>query len=189
MNGPDRFLGVLAVLAETFEKKLTVTLAEAYKVALAELTVEQFQRAATLCMRSCRHFPKPAELLEAAGVSVSDRAERQFELISPAMARFGAYRSVEFSDPRTNATIRSLGGWQRVCGLDVNQYETWFRKEFVAVYRSLDRTGTPPALCGPLAGIIESTPRRQSQEQRIGAVLPRQLRIATDKTEPTCPPS
>lgn len=54
----------MAALAEVFAKQLSPALIEIYWDALHHIPIEQFQQGAKSWIRHCKHFPKPADILD-----------------------------------------------------------------------------------------------------------------------------
>ena len=85
----------------------------------------------------------------------SDRAVLAWSVVERSVGTVGAYRSPDFDDALINATIRSLGGWERVCGTDPRDFDTHLRREFLRSYEAIARAGIGPEACGPLVGFFE----------------------------------
>lgn len=54
----------MAMLTVTYGKELSPALTDIYWESLKSLAIEQMEQSAKSCIRNCKHFPKPAELLE-----------------------------------------------------------------------------------------------------------------------------
>lgn len=52
------------MLTVTYGKELSPALTDIYWESLKSLAIEQLEQSAKSCIRNCKHFPKPAELLE-----------------------------------------------------------------------------------------------------------------------------
>ncbi len=101
-----------------------------------------------------KFFPKPVELRQLAGERTpEDRAARAWEFVVRAVALVGVYKSPDFSDPLTNATIATLGGWVYLCDLKPEEFSKWFRKDFLATYQRKMRSGLAANEGGHLCGL------------------------------------
>lgn len=149
----QEFVRYLAALASSFGREADEPTCMAYEIGLSDLPLEACRQAMMRAMRECKFMPSPAELRELAGVvTAKSRVVLAWDAFDSAVQRHGYYDSVSFDDPVLNATIRNLGGWQRVCDLPAEQYETFFRKEFDRVYLALLQTGVTPEQGAPLLG-------------------------------------
>lgn len=147
------FLRYLGALAASFGREADEATCMAYEIGLSDLPLASCRNAMVRAMRECRFMPSPAELRELAGVQKpKDRAVLAWEALDAAIVEHGYYRSVDFDDPVINATVRNLGGWERVCDLPAEEYSKWFRKEFERVYASLAAVGVGPEQSAPLLG-------------------------------------
>jgi len=146
----------VGVLAEAFGRKVSEKTLQAYEWGLDGLTVQQIQRAAARAIRECKFFPVPAELRELAGEgNAESRALTAWEEFSRAVTRIGAYRNPDFSNSTINATVRSLGGWEYVCSLTIEEFDKWLRKDFLKTYEAYDRRGVSEESGLPLIGFID----------------------------------
>jgi hypothetical protein len=149
MPDPDFIRSVhraISVLCEGLpgNKKPTDVTFAAYELGLAGLTPAQIDRATTISLQRCKFLPPPVELREfvgADGASFESMAERAWLTLTQAVQRLGPDASVNFADGAINATLRLHGGWIRVCELQRDEFEKWFRKDFVKTYVGLCRDG------------------------------------------------
>ncbi len=155
---------VTAIMAmcEMFKSPLSEAAMQLYVAAIQDLTAEQVNFACAKLMTTAKFRPVPAEVREAAGarqVSGADRAALAFEALSKAIPNVGYYRSPNFDDPLINATVRMLGGWERVCEMPEEEFDKWYRKEFERTYQTLLRTGVNGEAAAPLVGHFEKVNR------------------------------
>lgn len=73
----------MAALSVTFGKELSQPLTDIYWDALKPMAIEQFQEGAKSWIRHCKHFPKPAELLERLAEMTQSRS-KEFIPLPPA---------------------------------------------------------------------------------------------------------
>lgn len=180
-----RFAAVLNLLASVYHREVTTLLLDGYWLALDDLPIGSVERGAASAMRECKFMPTPVELRELAGeLRAADRAVLAWSAFERAVSAIGAYRSVDFDDPLANATVRHLGGWERVCGLTVSEFDTWLRKDFLRAYETFCRTGVSPEAAAPLVGIHQKENRLLGHDdpataRLVPACAGPPLRIAT----------
>lgn len=153
-----------------------------YTMALDDLPVAAIERGVRSAMRQCKFMPSAVEIRELSGeLSVQSRAVLAWDALNIAMRRFGAYRTVDFADRAINATVRNLGGWERVCEIPDDEFDTFFRKDFDRVYMSFARTGVGVDQGAPLVGILDRTNAFNGfpvgEPRRVLTVLPEQKRL------------
>ena len=113
-----------------------------YFAALSDLTFRQlnisFQR--MVKNRVWKNFPQPAEIRQyALGTTDSDinvRINLAKEKLKRAISKYGAYGSIEFDDKGIHAVVDSLGGWQEVCKMLVDDFEKFLTFEFPKIYKA-----------------------------------------------------
>ena len=111
-----------------------------------------------MATRKYTSMPTPADFLEhISGGSAEDKAEVEAGKVLAAIGKHGAYSSVVFDDPTTQAVIvQAYGGWPKLCAdCGVEESENWFRKNFAKAWAAYSRQGVK--LTGHLPGIIEVT--------------------------------
>lgn len=153
-----RIATAIAALCEAFNRQPTPATFAAYEMGLAGMSAEQVEAACTKALQRCKFMPVPAELRELAagdGAGFEATAEKAFHRLREAVKRFGPDTSVNFHDGAINATVRLLGGWQRVCNLPCEEFDKWFRKEFIATYCRVCRDGASDELRRYLGGTLE----------------------------------
>jgi hypothetical protein len=153
-----RFAELLQALSTTLVngRELSRAMLLGYWIALRDLSLEDFERGCEKALRTCRVMPSPAELLELAGVmSATMRAALAWDALKRALRTGGSWRSVDFDDPAINATVRNLGGWARLCGLQSEELDKWTRREFERLYAGFVDHGVPSDMGVYLAGGFE----------------------------------
>lgn len=144
----------ITALAELFNRELSTITLRAYLAALADLSLEEVQRACLSAMQTRKFMPMPAELRELAGLEPpSVAAMRAWESARKTVRLYGAYRSPDFEDQVINATIRALGGWVEFCSMDPEQLDKFTRKDFEKIYAGFLQYGVSQDAGQPLAGI------------------------------------
>lgn len=135
--------------------RLEVDQVDVWCEGLADLTLPELKFALAKFNRESEAFPTIAAVRRFAGpkgMSDEQRASHAWDVVAAAIRDQGAYRSVDFSDRIINAVVRAYGGWERLCGEDLDQ-RTWNRKRFIEAYVTVSRTGIGNA--SPLPGIAE----------------------------------
>lgn len=159
MASKETIADIVTVLAEAFGRQSSKTMIAAYAMALDDLSDEQVLAAGRSLLRSTREFmPTPGQMREVAvtgGAGAEARCDAAWLVFDKAVRMLGADKSVNFRDGLINATVRLLGGWQRVCALEGENFDKWLRKDFAAKYAGL--LAQPPAadVSGYLPGNLE----------------------------------
>ena len=79
--------------------------------------------------------------------------------------RVGAYQSPTFTDPRTAATIKSLGGWVRVCDTGPDELHKWTRFNFLKTFAAM-----PARADARLTNLVEMENARTGQVEAAAEV-------------------
>lgn len=157
MNDPDRqrFAFAMEALAEAFQREMREATLHGYWLGLCDLPIESVEQATMRAIRKCQHMPRPAELRELAGDMTSEaRGVIAWDSVQRAIGSRGSYASVCFDDPVVNATIRNLGGWQKLCATLTDEMK-WVRKDFERVYDALLSSGISEEAGAYLVGVTE----------------------------------
>lgn len=151
----EQFASVILALAATFRVESSEALLEGYWMALEDLEIGAVRAAVRSAIRSCERMPTGSELRRLTGEMTSDmRAVHAWGAVQRAIASKGAYVSVDFDDPVVNATVRNLGGWQKLCATSTDEAK-WVRKDFERIYDALCSTGVTTEQAKYLTGIAE----------------------------------
>lgn len=178
-----RFSAIIQALCVTFNRESSAALTRGYWLALEDLTIEEVEEAAARALKVSRFLSTPVELRELAGRSSNaDAALTAWDTFSHTVATVGAYKHVDFSDGVINATVRSLGGWPKVCAISVEEFDKWLRKDFLTVYESWLRRGVSPEAGRPLAGLAEAGVSRSVRGIDTIVECPRPVLIACETT-------
>jgi len=132
------FCNRLVMLAELFDLKLAATRQALYFEALRDLSFESVAKALNQAAKTCKFFPKPAELRALAVGDTEDLAEAAWMGLRKAMTRVGSYSSLIADAALGESIIAVFGSWPEACALELSQ-EMWAskRKEFGRVFRVL----------------------------------------------------
>lgn len=164
MNPPElneAQLGVLRQLADMFGYKLTKDRIRWFDVALGDLPVENVMVALNRAALTCKFFPKPAELRELAGavtgqLSLDEFATLAWNTVAKAISSVGYDRSVSFQDLVINATIRQLGGWNKIVNTPATELK-WLKNDFIKTYTAMSKLQLSAQQTARLAGYVELT--------------------------------
>lgn len=155
----QRITAAVATLCEAFNRKPTPATFAAYEIGLKGLSEEQVEHATAMALAKCKFMPVPAELRELAGTggeSYDSMAERAFHVLDKVVSQLGGDRSVNFHDGAINAAVRLLGGWQKCCDQPREEFEKWYRKDFLKTYVNICRNGAGEEMRRYLGGRIET---------------------------------
>ncbi len=128
------FAVALTALAEVYGEELSKTRIRLYFEALRHVDFARIQAAFQQAMRTCRFFPKPAELLDLIDGDLEDRAAYQWSQVMLAIRR----RENEL-DATAREAIALMGGWREVDWLTYRHVTAvdvaTARKHFLQMYR------------------------------------------------------
>lgn len=110
---------------------------------LHDLTEQQFGRAIQryLCERA-DEFVSVKLIRELSGAQAdSDTASiSSWDEVLREIKRVGAYQTPVFTDNRTAATIRHLGGWVMICDTKPEELHKWTRQQFLKTFAAMPAT-------------------------------------------------
>lgn len=151
-----RFVECMNALAAVFNRQIDEALYTGYQLGLSDLAVSDVERAVRRAIRECKFMPTVVELRELSGeMSPRVRAVKAWQNVLRAIAMHGAYHSVTFDDVVINATIRTLGGWQYLCGMNPDEFDRFMPKRFQDTYAVLCDSGVSCEAAAPLCGIFD----------------------------------
>lgn len=160
----DEFTRSIAVLTAGVGKPMPLEQLEAWFAVLGDMTVEQLQAGIVTTLRTHEFagFPpvglirKNAVGKESPTPTLTDRSTVAWIAVKRAVSLHGGYQTVQFDDPIITATIRALGGWERICTTDSGEkFDTWLRKEFETTYSALIKCGVNASDTVPLPGLCD----------------------------------
>lgn len=144
----------IVALAELFGRKLTDASLNLFVMAAGGLSDDQFERAAATVAQRSKFMPTPAELIELAksdGVGYAAKAQLAFEELETALAS----NKPSLMSPLVAAVARQIGGFQNLYAMDLKEFGTWKRKDFLAAYETLikENPDRVAAIAGPQSEI------------------------------------
>ena len=154
----DRFTALIRGVAECYGQSLSAQGVMLRFKLLSQFTYAEVESAAMSVMATRKYttMPTPADFWEhIGGGSAEDKAEVEAGKVLSAIGKHGAYASVVFDEPVTQAVIvQAHGGWPKLCaGCGVEESEHWFRKNFAKTWAAYARQGVKQF--GHLPGIFE----------------------------------
>lgn len=113
-----------------------------YYAFLKNYPAEDLKRAfmRILADRVYKNVPQIAEIL----MYLNGTTEKDLEIglnlaretLKRSVMKYGSYKSVQFEDKGIHAVIDSLGGWTKMCAMDMNDFEKYLTFEFPKVYKA-----------------------------------------------------
>lgn len=172
------FVKGLALLQEAFpNKKIN---AKIYFEALKDISDEHFLAAVTLIVQTTTKLYPDDNLIAMIREKVigrtKDRAVLAWDMVLGAISSHGAYQTICFRDRVINGAIQAMGGWEKVCGMLVED-EPFRKKDFIELYEAILNSGR---FCPEkLVGYHERLNGKEEPIALIGA--PSRLEIETQK--------
>lgn len=84
--------------------------------------------------------PKVADMVRILQGTTTDRAGLAWGKVHDAMSRVGAYTDVIFDDPAIHAAVEDMGGWPKMCRLDLKELGL-LQHRFMQSYRAYVERG------------------------------------------------
>lgn len=182
----QEFATLMAGVAENFGATVSSAGMALRFQALREFDMAQVRAAANSILRSRKYTTMPtiAEFLEyLGGGRVDDIAALEASKVFQAVRSIGAYRSVAFDDPVTQAVVQQgFGGWVKLCEELTEENEKWLTKDFLRLYGAFSRQGVKAVgyLCGRTELANQALGRKG--EVRVALVGDRQKALAIAQT-------
>ena len=167
-----RFAQCMAAMGEAFSQEASPFKTEIYFKALSDLSIEDVERATwqVINSRGTATFPKVAEIREAIGGKLEDRAMIALTKVERALREVGAYNSIVFDDPIIHRAICSFdNGWIGVADMTMEEW-TWARKDFIRLYNAFSNSGESRSVPTKLLGRIETDNQNRNQNGKFQIV-------------------
>lgn len=143
----------VGILAEAWRQRITDTTIDSYFIGLDGIPIDQVMIGVHKAIQTCKFMPSCAELRDLCGVmSLEHRADLAWQQLDKAVLEHGYYATVDFDDKAINAVVRGRGGWMAICDLSKEEFDVWFRKEFLRQYQNYCREGVSVEAAQPLIG-------------------------------------
>jgi hypothetical protein len=185
MNNATKLVNAVTTMFLAYDKEADEHRMAAYVSCFDGFPINEVTQAIATALRTEQFMPSPARILAIGGLVVSfeTRAHVAFEALGKAVSEHGRYRSVKFSDPILTQTVKSLGGWEKVCDEPPDNWDVHFKRNFIAAYKAnceLRRGST-----GKLLGIAERENGSSDREAAMIAVdLPQLPGLTYEKPQP-----
>jgi len=155
----ENFSKLMFMVAENYGQTLTPERIAFLFQFFEQYEFEAIKQAAfsLLANRKYTSFPTVADFVEyLGGGSAEDKALVEAGKVLKAISREGAYASVVFDDPVTQAVIvNAYGSWPTLCQEVTEVQKSWFIKDFSKTYAAYTRQSIKQY--GHLMGITESS--------------------------------
>lgn len=136
---------VFTGLCETYDKVVTPSLFMIYLDSLNGFSISDIKTAVKKHLLDPKHgsfFPKPADIvrnIDGERRSLEDKGNIAWMEIERAIARVGAYGTLEMDDKQALMAIKAMGSWQQLCHTSRDNL-AWKKKEFIENYKALEHT-------------------------------------------------
>jgi hypothetical protein len=161
----EEFGKIIGGLAIVYEKELVPQLIDIYYSIFKQFTKEEFNRAANMHSKTGSYWPKPADLMKYLQPDPESAATLAFAEMKRLVAKYGPYETLIFDGEAAllGQIILRLGGWQKLCNMNVEEFGYQFHKDFVTMYKAMCHGSYEPVR---FIGITELENNRTG---RIGA--------------------
>jgi hypothetical protein len=137
------FAGLLTDVMAYYGKDVSVFLIDVWWGAFESFEMEQISKA--LQRHACdpergQFAPKVADITRALSGTSTERALIAWGKVHEAMSAVGAYTDVVFDDPAIHAVIEDLGGWPKVCRMDLKEL-SYLQHRFTESHRAYTGRG------------------------------------------------
>lgn len=127
-------------------------------------------------------FPTPQEFRDYLESENDTQAEVQWQIVLRNIRKYGANQSVAFpEDLRTGKTINSIGGWQYLCRLPVEELK-WAKRDFLQAFKRWNVKDLVPEECVAI-GAMPGKPQNAATNARAYLPGPEQPRVALPSPE------
>lgn len=136
----EAFEIIMTSIAEVCDADWNDKKADLYFATFQDLSLEDFNRAANLVMKTYPYkgkMPMPVVFTEALNEGSELRAAEAYTKLDEAWKRLGSYRTVIFDDPVIHMALYAWGGdeaWIKLNDLKTDEV-VWFRKDFEKYYQ------------------------------------------------------
>lgn len=139
----DAFRGLLSDVMAYYGKDVSSFLLDVWWSACTSFDLQQVSKA--LQKHACdpergQFAPKVADIVRALQGTATDRAAIAWGKVHEAMSAVGAYTDVVFDDSAIHAVIEDLGGWPKVCRMDLKEL-SYLQHRFQESHRAYTERG------------------------------------------------
>jgi len=168
MKDEKLFSEYMATFSEIFDKEISKTVTKIYWETLEPFSDEDCEEAFKILLATNTFFPKPVDFLRILKGDPKDTATIAWTKVDEAMRNYGAYLSMNLSDPIAHKVIEHLGGWEYL-GSKTEQEWRWLRQDFEVIYNSMNREKAMGL--DHIEGIMEKTNRAKGHEKFTPKVI------------------
>jgi len=135
MNDTDKaqFAEIMATTCVAYGTAGSKELFRVYERALLNYTIQAVRDAFNKAVRSCKFFPRIADLIEIIDGSAEGNALLAWVKVKDALRRPSAYQTVVFDDAAIHAALTAMGGWHTAYWWEEEDL-VWRQKEFERYY-------------------------------------------------------
>lgn len=168
MATTDRVAEIMAELADTYPKaEIRPGTLKAYCKMLADIPPGELEAAVAKVVQSSRFFPTIAEIREAWALAKTGPKRSGLDAWADVIAevrRVGYQGTPRFDDPAIPIAVRSLGGWQQLCGSETGMAD---RSHFAKAYESIAARNLEAVQLGKAGMRPELPPARPSAVREL----------------------
>ena len=174
----EKFTQGLLILAEVYNRKLSLLLLHTYWDCLKKYSFSVFETILWNFLNNPDYakkgFPSPAEWIKAIEGDVNSRSLVAWTEIIKTIRHVGHYESVIFNDPLIHLVIKEMGGWIFLCQQSEREL-IFLQKEFERRYQNYYAINKSTILPAYLTGEIE----RQNRIHGFTEDIPEPISIST----------
>lgn len=128
----ERFAVAMGTLGSIFGRDTSPEVVDAYWHTLDDLPIDSVEQACRDLAKGAVHFPRPVEIRN---FCVRDAQAAAGDAWTEVLRLAKNCREAKHPDPIAERCVRELGGWEHIGTMDIEQFNTWTRKEFLDLYQ------------------------------------------------------
>lgn len=132
------FRDMMLGMSEIYRQEITKFGAQMWFDDLRKYTLDQIREAFSAHRRDRKNgqfMPKPSDIIRHIEGAPDELSTQAWSKLIGAIKSVGSYSSVCFDDPVIHACVSEMGGWSKVCELEINEIP-FKQKEFERLYLS-----------------------------------------------------
>lgn len=162
----EEFLQGITFLNIAYQKDMTQDQVAVWYSFFENDSIDVFQKAIKTVCATSRFFPSIAEIKAAMAESDLNRlsSDQAWNNVQYAISRYGYYqpeKAMESLTPEEQATVKSLGGFQKLCQQENNE---WLRKDFCKIYDDMKGRDLVKYVTGDLISIADIQEKKKLLE-------------------------
>lgn len=138
-----RFVGLITDVLAFYKQDVSEFAISVWWQACERYDLEQVSKALTkhaMDPERGQFPPKPADLVRQLEGTATDRAMLAWGKVMEAMQRIGQYTDVVFDDPAIHAVVEDLGGWSKICRVEMKDL-SYLQHQFTEAHRAYCNKG------------------------------------------------